>query len=1115
MPMNLERTRKLLQSFDFKTLFIEELGWDQYKTELDVSVDSQNFRLSAFSEKRGMVAFICHPSIDGAIPKYPTRRKIEQQARKSHHEHLIIYVDADKSKQIWQWVKREQGKPAACREHPYYPSQPGDSLVQKIDNLAFSLEEEEQVTIVEVGRRARKAFDVEKITKRFYDRFKAEHTKFLKFLKGIPEDKFQRWYVSVMLNRLMFIYFIQKKGFLDDNTDYLRARLGRSKQQAKDRYYKNFLCPLFFEGFAKKEEDRSSKTNKLLGRVPYLDGGLFQEHQVERIYGKKIEIPDKAFDQLFAFFEQYQWHLDERPLRADNEINPDVLGYIFEKYINQKQMGAYYTKEDITGYISKNTIIPFLFDQAQKKCRIAFEGGQAVWRLLKEDPDRYIYDAVKKGVELELPKEIAVGIKDVSKRTEWNKPAPQEYALPTEIWREVVARRQRYEEVRDKMAKGEISSINDLITYNLDIRQFAQDVIENCEGPELLRAIYYTIAGRLPEKSNQKFQPGMSVLDPTCGSGAFLFAALNILEPLYEACLDRMQVFLDELESSGRKHRTDKFADFRKILERIDLHPNRRYFIFKSIILNNLYGVDIMEEAIEICKLRLFLKLVAQVDSVAKIEPLPDIDFNIRAGNTLVGFASRDEVKEAITTAEGGQKKLLFGESIEAMTRIEENAEIADGAFKIFQEMQTKRGMDTKDFADAKQKLSTKLKVLEDELDIYLASEYGISRNGTRKEKEYQKLFTEWRKKHQPFHWFVEFYGIMKEGGFDIAIGNPPYVEYSKIRKEYVLPTDTYNTEPSGNLYAFVMERSYRLTKNEGCVGMIIPISLVCTQRMGILQDLVLSKANRLWNSTYAERPSKLFSGAEVLLTISIGKLGKTKEGCTFATGLRKWSREERVNLFKTTSYCKMPKRIRNCILPKISNEVEIAIIEKLWGDNRRIGNYFRKRSKHLIYYRIGGGRYWKVFTTFQPRFRLNSVDSVSSRENHLYFERERHRDLALAVYSSTLFYWYFLLTTNGRDLNPSDLAEFPVDLEDISPMIRNCLCDLVDMLMENYKLNKVLKEKFSKLTGNIEYEEFYPRKAKSIIDEIDDALARHYGFTNEEKDFLINYDYKYRMGLI
>jgi hypothetical protein len=88
------------------------------------------------------------------------------------------------------------------------------------------------------------------------------------------------------------------------------------------------------------------------------------------------------------------------------------------------------------------------------------------------------------------------------------------------------------------------------------------------------------------------------------------------------------------------------------VLERVDAHPNTDYFILKSIILNNLYGVDIMEEATEICKLRLFLKLAAQVDpDPAKdnfgIEPLPDIDFNIRAGNTLVGYATADEVPRA------------------------------------------------------------------------------------------------------------------------------------------------------------------------------------------------------------------------------------------------------------------------------------------------------------------------------------------------------------------------------------------------------------------------------------------------------------------------------------
>ena len=92
----------------------------------------------------------------------------------------------------------------------------------------------------------------------------------------------------------------------------------------------------------------------------------------------------------------------------------------------------------------------------------------------------------------------------------------------------------------------------------------------------------------------------------------------------------------------------------------MDKHPSERYFILKSIVLNNLYGVDIMEEAVEICKLRLFLRLVAQLESYDQIEPLPDIDFNVRAGNTLVGFTSLDAVRQAMTVMPNGQHRQVF-----------------------------------------------------------------------------------------------------------------------------------------------------------------------------------------------------------------------------------------------------------------------------------------------------------------------------------------------------------------------------------------------------------------------------------------------------------------------
>ncbi|MCK4826764.1 SAM-dependent methyltransferase, partial [bacterium] len=384
-------------------------------------------------------------------------------------------------------------------------------------------------------------------------------------------------------------------------------------------FYRYFLLRLFHEALGGLERDPDLE--ELIGNVPYLNGGIFELHQIEKD-NPDIYIPDEAFERTLDFFDQYQWHLDDRPLRSDNEINPDVLGYIFEKYINQKQMGAYYTKEDITEYISKNTIIPYIFSAAQKTYPHCFKGDDSFWILLEADPGRYIYEAVQKGVDKPLPDKISLGEKDVSRREGWNTQTLEKYALPTEIWRETVARRHRYFDLRDKLEKGEIREINDLITNNLDIQQFAQDVIETCDKPETLRAFWKAIRE-------------VTILDPTCGSGAFLFAALNILQPLYEACLIQMKVFIDEYPEAT----DNSLMDFKDTLANVSRHPNEDYFILKSIIVNNIFGVDIMPEAVEIAKLRLFLKLAAQVEPDRSkenwgIEPLPDIDFNIRSGNT-------------------------------------------------------------------------------------------------------------------------------------------------------------------------------------------------------------------------------------------------------------------------------------------------------------------------------------------------------------------------------------------------------------------------------------------------------------------------------------------------
>ena len=523
MQVDIEQLRPYLHSFNFRSLLVEGFGWNHYEAEsVQIPLEGHAYTLKPVAEKASFVVYVCGADADGSVPSYPIRRKIERQVAKLTFEHMIIFVDAEHTLQVWQWVRRESGKPEACREQQYYSGRRGDSLLQRLQAIAFSLEEEESLGVTRVVLRVRQAMDVEKVTKQFYERFRRELDAFQGFIDGITEQGGREWYASLMLNRMMFIYFVQKQGFLDGDTDYLRNRLCMVQQKTgtgrSQQFYRIFLLRLFHEGLGQPESERAPDLAELLGKVPFLNGGLFDDHDLERD-NPDISIPDEAFERVFTFFEGYRWHLDERPRREDNEINPDVLGYIFEKYINQKQMGAYYTKEDITGYITRNTVIPFLFDAAKKECPVAFSPGGGVWRLLQDDPDRYIYPAVAHGVAwkysldvdperlerpIELPAEITAGINDVSKRGEWNSPAADEYALPTETWREVIARRQRYAEVREQLNSGKVQNVNDLITLNLDIEQFAKDVIVQSEGPELLRAFWHGMRD-------------VSVLDPTCG----------------------------------------------------------------------------------------------------------------------------------------------------------------------------------------------------------------------------------------------------------------------------------------------------------------------------------------------------------------------------------------------------------------------------------------------------------------------------------------------------------------------------------------------------------------------------------------------------------------------
>jgi Eco57I restriction-modification methylase len=738
---------------------------------------------------------------------------------------------------------------------------------------------------------------LDQVTRKFYNCFKTERTIFTQAIFGIPTEAEREEYASFLLNRLLFLAFVQKKGFLDSDTHYFFKHLRlMQERQGYNTFYRHFLLRLFREGLG--TQARSPELQALLGKVPYLGDNLFELPPLEQS-NPTIQIPDVAFERLFAFLDTYQWHLDDHQPLHEREMSPSVLGYIFEQHINQQHMGAYYTREDVTMYIANNTIIPYLFDAAER----LHPGG------------------------------LCIG----------------------------------------GGAEGNMQSIDDFVTDNLDLCRLAQDVLTKSEEPAWIEAFYESLTK-------------ITILDPTCGSGAFLLAALRVLERLYDVCLARM---------------------YRRGNQKNQLPTNNRYLIRKAIITNNLYGVDIMQEAVEICKLRLYLALLSEIEHVEDIEPLPEIDHNIRTGNALVG-----DVHPDLTT-------------------------------------------DEQTYAN-----------------------------------------------HQPFHWYSEFGQIMNNAGFAVIIGNPPYVEYEDKKFPYTL--QNFETCACSNLYTCVVERSHHLLSSHGRHGMILPLAAFATRNMIPFIERFRCWFPCTWLSFYHFRPSMLFAGGKVASIPTVIYLGKhSGNEARFSTHVAKWTAGQRDSLFSSLTYCRIttPKDPDNRhYYPKFGDPIENSIMEKVLR-HKRVGNYLASTpNSNTMYYRSAGGLYWKVFVNFAWPYSTTSNKQCS-------FQPSYDRDVFVALFNSSLFWWYYTVTFDTFNLKDYMLFGFRFTYPDDGAIVKK-LQDYCNQLMVDYRKNaKHLKR------GKTGSYTIYAKKSKPILDEIDRVLAQHYRFTDEEVEFILNYDLKYRMG--
>jgi hypothetical protein len=295
---------------------------------------------------------------------------------------------------------------------------------------------------------------------------------------------------------------------------------------------------------------------------------------------------------------------------------------------------------------------------------------------------------------------------------------------------------------------------------------------------------------------------------------------------------------------------------------------------------------------------------------------------------------------------------------------------------------------------------------------------------------------------------------------------------------------------------------------------MIVPISCIATDRMDALRALWRQKGFETHISHYSgdAHPSILFQGVKFRLSIILQNISSSPT--IYSTHFQRWLSKARDNLFSLIKYIRIePSFIRLGLIPKIGSEQHYSILKKIFAEKRVIEMDVVKSSGFLVYSHRIIAHFVKA-VDFIPFFK-NERDGQKKSEDYKVFpvSTKEAKDTLTAFLNSSLFYSWFVAYSDvyhcGREL----ILNFPCDINKLSNRFSKDLCRVKDRLMHDLQHNSVRRSIPYKKTGLVEYDEFYPRKSKPIIDEIDRILAQHYGFTPEELDFIINYDIKYRMG--
>lgn len=538
-----------------------------------------------------------------------------------------------------------------------------------------------------------------------------------------------------------------------------------------------------------------------------------------------------------------------------------------------------------------------------------------------------------------------------------------------------------------------------------------------------------------------------------------------------------------------------------------------------QIVSHCIYGIDLNPLALHLGKLSLWLI------SAAKNKPLSFIDHHLKVGNSLIGI-EKQKIEKQIEVWSQGEFDLFISSNRNIISTVLEKYGTIDNMLE-----ETRDQVHEK--KDLYENIVEELALLKRKYDVFLSM---LLLDGNVNEENYLRLlafddeqldtnsddfkeYLNFAEMNHFFHWDLEFPDVMSAGGFDVVIGNPPYVVVNDV---YIYKHSIVQTLQTSNLYSYMIERGIKHTSENGKFGMIVPISSISSDLMMPLQRFLINNLSEIYVSSYGIRPSKLFPKVEQRLSIIYGenKHDLKKESKLYTSTYIKWFAEERKDLFtKLVKYapCHM-ENIRNGYIPKLGIEIENSIFAKITSKSETLESLIQLKSKEdsqeplSLYYHSTPG-YWIKALDYLPVLQSEKQGEViSTKYKTLFFNDEINRSLFGCILNSGLFYWWWNIVSDCRDLTKRDIYNFPTS--SIFSKSSNSLL-LFQKLMENYSNNKtVFHRNLGGKHGLVNIETVNHKASKNIIDEIDEYLAECYQFTTSESEFIKNYDTRLRMGV-